>query len=172
MFNFGKKSTKPVSSLGHQYEKEIPLAGQDLIDQWDSLLSNSPLIGDNDEAAVKLPQYVHYIHEQLSRVDKGTDLGIAMYIAACIQDEAFDMNSVHHANRISFEVNSRMVAHMIYIQQLLQLQYTDPEVAKNPVPTLVDMAQLAMSQLDWHNEPLFSDLGIKGIEFMSMNILD
>ena len=81
------------------------------IQQWDSMLSENPLINNRME---NLKNYVRFIHEKMTSEEKGADLGMSMFIADAIQDSSADANVFDHVNRISAEVNNRMFSHLLY----------------------------------------------------------
>ena len=170
MNNDHKQKNSNNTEQNFKNRNDFLIISQEHIEQWDSLLSNSPLI---DNVQSKVEHYVQYIHEKLSRVEKGTDLGIAMFIAHSIQGSNCGVDVYHHVERISAEVNNRMVAHLLYNQLLMQCQYIDFDaVAENPAAVMIDMAQHVMSELEVTNETRFSELGIKGIEYIHKYILD
>ena len=139
------------------------------IQQWDSMLSENPLINNRME---NLENYVRFIHEKMTGEEKGADLGMSMFIADAIQDSSADANVYDHVNRISAEVNNRMFSHLLYNKEIHQLDFIDPAVASNPTPALIDMAQHVLASIETTENTSFTEIGIQGIKYIAANILD
>ena len=147
----------------------VGVVSEQHIEHWDEMLNVHPLI-DND--IEKLRGYIRFIHQELSPEEKGADLGIAMFIADGIQGATAGIGEAVEVNRISAEVNNRMFAHLLYNREMHQLEFVDDEVKENPTPKLIEMAQSVMDKFEITDELTFTEIGIKGIEFMADEILD
>lgn len=147
----------------------VGVVSEQHIEYWDEMLNVHPLI-DND--IEKLRDYIRFIHQELSPEEKGADLGISMFIADEIQGAVAGIGEAVEVNRISAEVNNRMFAHLLYNREMHQLEFVDDEVKENPTPKLIEMAQSVMDKFEITDELTFTEIGIKGIEFMADEILD
>ncbi|MDB2639018.1 hypothetical protein N9Y91_08480, partial [Alphaproteobacteria bacterium] len=127
------------------------------IQQWDSMLSENPLINNRME---NLENYVRFIHEKMTREEKGADLGMSMFIADAVNGSGTDANVYADAKRISAEVNNRMMAHLIYNKEIHQLDFIDPDVAANPAAAVVDMAHDVVASIEMTENTSFTEIGI------------
>ena len=139
------------------------------IRQWDKMLSENPLI-DNDMERLK--GYIKHIHNNLTREQKGADLGVSIFIADAIQGASVGLGETAEANRISAEVNNRMFAHLLYNKEIHQLDFIDSNVAQNPTPKLIEMSQTVMASPKVKSNTAFTEIGIKGIQYIASEILD
>ena len=139
------------------------------IQQWDSMLSENPLINNRME---NLENYVRFIHEKMTREEKEADLGMSMFIADAVNGSGTDANVYADAKRISAEVNNRMMAHLIYNKEIHQLDFIDPDVAANPTAAVVDMAHDVVASIEMTENTSFTEIGIQGIKYIAANILD
>lgn len=136
-----------------------------MIENIDELISKGPQI-DNDQS--KLVEYIHYIHGDLDRNEKGADLGLAIYAASCLQGMCADVINFTAINNISTEANNRMYAHVLYLKNIHSLNFMQGVSDDNVNGILVDMACEIVSK----NELDFSILGIEGVKYIADNILD
>ena len=137
----------------------------DVLDEW---LDTYPLI-DRDSAKWKI--YGRLIH-MLSPKEKGSDLGVAIFIADAIQGASVPAPQRGEANRILAEVSHRMLAHLTYIKEVYQMDFIDPKVQVDPTSKLIEMAQYVMKHIILTEEMNFTEIGIKGVTFISDEILD
>ena len=118
-----------------------------------------------------LVKYIHHIHNDLDRYEKGINFGLAIYVASCVQGMRVDAENLTTINKISAEANNRMYAHVLYLKQNHSLNFMQGVSDDNINEILVDMACEIVIK-NKHDKLDFSILGIEGVKYISDNILD
>ena len=139
-----------------------------LISLIEGLFNNLPSI-DNDQE--KLVAHIRAIHE-LDRAEKGIAFGQALYAAGVLQGVQSDMSTFEKLNELSAEANNRIYAHVLYLAELHNLNFISAEVHQNLTSIMIDFAVGLVSSIPQGHDIDLGDLGIKGVEFVSKNILD
>ena len=153
-------------TMESDYEKEMPMADISFIEQ---LLSEGPIINDDQNM---LGEYVAFIHNNLDRVQKGSNFGSAILAASYLQGMEAHAGNYDKLNMLSAEANNRMFAHFLYLKEIHSLQVREEAVKYNLNALLVNMACEIVETFSGNAESELVELGIKGVEYISSNILE
>jgi hypothetical protein len=144
-----------------------------VIEFIENLLEEGPLINDDQDM---LGEYVAFIHDGLDRKQKGANFGSAILAASYCHGWLFpgdtDSETLAKANMLSAEANNRMIAHCLYLKDFFSLDVREEAVNHSLIALLVDMACEVVETFSWDEENGLVGLGIRGVEYISENILD
>ena len=147
-------------------DEDAPMADISFIEQ---LLSEGPIINDDQNM---LGEYVAFIHNDLDRVQKGSNFGSAILAAAYLQGMEAHAGNYDKLNLLSAEANNRMFAHFLYLKEIHSLQVREEAVKYNLNALLVNMACEIVETFSGNAESELVELGIKGVAYISSNILE